>query len=296
MLSYTLGNRVTAFNNLRKVSLNVPLISGVFMLKSQLLIPTSGKFELRTVLHENGYGSPTPRHYTHLRNHLRDNGYVRHSIVGRDEYWIYEATMTDEERAEVKCNADKPQLWTVESYAIHVLRMLPPFDPITHHRIERTLLADGFVPRRRPGQPTYWSARTQRRAPRRRVLPPPTIPSTIRYPAGLFTLYDFLTMNCMRRYAQNLQWARTTLSRECQGVNGKWVRPNAQGDIPAAISGRWRAPGPSFTTAQFQRFNDARRVTVDQWLAARKWLADNGYVFNPRYKRWVISTPVAHSN
>lgn len=262
------------------------------MLKNHIVTPPPPlKFELHQVLRNNGYRAPAPRHFTHLRNYLRDSGYIRHSIVGRAEYWIFEATMSEHDRKEVAANSDSSEIWTVESYGLHVLGMQPPFTPLVARRIESTLYANGFAPRRRVGQPTYWSARAKRRAPVSRPRTPPAIPAAVGYPLDPFTAQAFLTHNQMRPTRANFDWARQHLPQQCLRHGSKWVRPDARGEIPVTVSGAWLAPGAAFTTAQFQRFNGARRVTAGQWLAARRWLDTNGYVFNPRAKRWVLTNP-----
>lgn len=258
------------------------------MLKSQLLTPLDpSPFEISQLLVSNGYRFPTPQHFTHARNYLRDNGFVRYAIKGRNEYWIRVETMTEEQRKEVARNADKAGLWTVETYASHVLRMSPPFTPLIAHRIERTMLADGYVPRRRVGQPTYWSSKTQRRTQEPRKRNPPIIPNPVSYPKEPFTLHMFLAHNGMRRYVENLEWARRHLGETCHRHAGRWVTPDARGQLPVTVTGLWQAPGDAFTTAQFQRFNRTPRVTVDQWRTALAWLAANGFKFNPKFKRWV---------
>jgi hypothetical protein len=268
------------------------------MLKSQLLIPSDTKrFSLSSMLTANGYRNHTNQHFTRLRRWLEDHGYIRHSIKGREEYWINEAHLTDEDRAHIASLNESRAIFTTDQFAKVNFPGLPrPLSLSDEMTVERAIRAAGFVLRGLPPN-QYWSAKFKRRDPAPqydRVQAASRLPKPryIRYPPRGFNLIEFLHVNRIPRSPEAFIWARKHCDTHCKKFGTSYVRPNARGAVPAAFTGGWSVPSTSpnaFTTAQFQTWNNARRVSAQEWASAVRWLEDNGYGYEPREKRWIKS-------
>lgn len=252
------------------------------MLIYQLLtFPTDREFDITQIFRDYGTSRPSNRQLSYMRQVLRDRGFFKVRVHNRKEYWAHESRRTKED-------LEKLCLYSVNSFAAKFFPSLIPRTRDEIWQMEKIMRSRGLAPRGNPGPNEYWSYTEKRRLWLPVKNAKPQTPRKAKYPRGVFTTLDFLQTNNMRRYPENIKWAKEHLTARAKRINPhRWVKPDARGTIPAFVSNDWRLPGRSFTTYEFQLLNNARHPTNEQWQSAVAFLEQSGYTYDPQWKRWI---------
>lgn len=236
--------------------------------------PIPGTFSVYGLFTSQGIEQPTNRQFHYMRQWLRDHGYKFQRVHGRDEYWYY----APDEKID-------PQIFTPETF---FKKYFPGIDYKNVDRLQTRKIMQAYGLRYRSSF-GYWSPKLQQRKHIRKKFAKARPPTYLKIPPGSFCILDLLELNKMRRYPENFVWARQELAKrgvhKIYGTN-RYAAPNARGTLPATVTGNWQAPGPVFTTYQFQELNNAKKPTQEEWKSALAWLEANQFKFDPKWKRW----------
>lgn len=183
---------------------------------------------------------------------------------------------------------NEPPIFTLETFAKY--HNLPgPTRPENILSLTKILISRGYVDRG-----DWWSKKQIYKPRKKNPLPKVNAPEYVKIPQGVFTSLDLLDVNNMRRYRENIVWARQYLDK-CDRVrrlprSWRFMALNRRnGEAPPIVSGNWQLPnGYAFTTYQFQKHNDIHRMklTSEQWGTAVDFLTRAGFSYDPSWKRW----------
>jgi hypothetical protein len=246
--------------------------------------PHDREFELTALFKTRGVFRPSHRQFSYMRQWLSFNGFKFSRHQGKLEFWTAENNRAQNDEIDKRT-------YTVESWAaIFLPGVRPPFTKDELAQFEKIMRSRGYRARRN-GRGWYWSMKQSRRRYQRDHTARAKPPRYIRIPKGSFALLDLLEFNGMSRAPENFQWARTYLQNKgITRIHGthRYAAPDERGKLPAPITGNWELPGKAFTTYEFQKLNNARKTTAEQWKSAVDFLAYSGYIYDPSWKRWRV--------
>lgn len=250
--------------------------------------PKDTEFALDALFALRGVSKPSDRQYTYMRHWLTDNLFIQSRIHGRKEFWIYEPNLTPDQKRKIQLRYPFHDRYTVNSF---VNKFYPgvslPIPRAQEYVWEKIMRSHGLRPRMHY---LYWSLKLRRRATLRNPHPPAKGPAYVKFPSGSFCLWDLLEVNKLARTPENFAWALRAINKHgAKRIHGshRYAKPDQTGRMPATITGLWELPHtPVFTTYQFQILNNARKPSNEEWQRAIDFLRANGYIFDPKWKRW----------